>query len=204
MDVDQENHPKIEHVAAIGPLALRVKWTNGLEHEVVLVKFVTDHPAATLLATDPMLFGKVTSGDWGWCAHWTDNIEIAASTLWDLALGQEAVRFREWRRGLGMSQAQAAAALGISPRMLKYYESGQRAIPKTVQLAKDQVTENGMSPVERLRRHIEEARQDFVDLRRDSRAGPRSRADYDALRDQLVLARRELVSLLEDNDSNTI
>jgi transcriptional regulator with XRE-family HTH domain len=202
MDAEQENHPKIEQVAAIGRLALRVKWANGLEHVIVLDKFVADHPAATRLAADPVLFGKVTAGDWGWCAHWTDDIEIAASTLWDLALGQEAVRFREWRRGIGMNQEQAAAALGISPRMLKYYESGQRAIPKTVQLAKEQVKEASMSSVERLRQIIEDARQDFVEVRRDYRAGLRSEADYDALRRQLVQARRELVALLEDNDSN--
>jgi transcriptional regulator with XRE-family HTH domain len=202
MDAEQENHPKIEHVAAISHLVLRVKWTNGIEHLVMLGKFVADHPAATPLAADPVLFGKVTLGDWGWCAHWTDNIEIAASTLWDLALGQEAVRFREWRRGTGMNQEQAAVELGISLRMLKYYESGQRMIPKTIQLAKDQVKEAGMSPIERLLRDIEEARQDFVKVRRNCRAGLNSQADYDALRHQLVLARRELVSLLEDNDSN--
>ncbi len=61
-----------------------------------------------------------------------------------------------------------------------------------------------MSPVERLRRHSEEARQDFVEVRRDSRAGRRSLADDDALRDQLVMARRELVSLLEDDDGNSL
>ena len=202
MDAEQENHPKIEHVAAIGRLALRVLWANGLEHTVALEKFVADHPAATPLAADPMLFGKVTVGDWGWCVHWTDDIEIAASTLWELSLGQEAVRFREWRRGIRMNQEQAAAALGISPRMLKYYESGQRAIPKTIQLAKNQVEEAGMTPVERLHRNIEEARQDFVQVRRDYRAGLRSGADNDALRHQLVLARRELVAMLEDNDGN--
>lgn len=92
MDAEQENHPKIEHVAAIDRLALRVKWANGIEHEVVLEKFVADHPAATPLAADPMLFGKVTVGDWGWCAHWMDDVEISASTLWDLALGQEPPR----------------------------------------------------------------------------------------------------------------
>jgi len=41
-----------------------------------------------------------------------------------------------------------------------------------------------MSPVERLRRHSEEARQDFVEVRRDSR--------------------RELVSLLEDDDGYSL
>jgi hypothetical protein len=59
-----------------------------------------------------------------------------------------------------------------------------------------------MTPVERLHRNIEEARQDFVQVRRDYRAGLRSGADYDALRHQLVLARRELVAMLEDNDGN--
>ena len=149
---------------------------------------------------DPTLFGRVVVGDWGWCAHWTDDIEISASTLWALSLGQEAIRLREWRRMMGMNQTQAAQALGVSVRMLKYYESGQRAIPKTLQLAKDQVKQTGAPPMERLRAVIEQVRQDYVQVRRDFRAGLRGYADYDALRHQLVLARRELVAILDDND----
>jgi transcriptional regulator with XRE-family HTH domain len=48
--------------------------------------------------------------------------------------------FRHWRRGLGLSQAEAAAALGLGRRMIQYYERGDRAertvvVPRAVRLA---------------------------------------------------------------------
>jgi len=42
---------------------------------------------------------------------------------------------RYWRSKHGLSQAKAAAALGISDSMVKYYEDGSHMIPKTVMLA---------------------------------------------------------------------
>ena len=48
--------------------------------------------------------------------------------------------FKRWRKALGMSQKQAAEALGLKPRMIQYYEKGQRddqavEVPKAVRLA---------------------------------------------------------------------
>lgn len=48
--------------------------------------------------------------------------------------------FRRWRKGLKLSQKQAAEALGLKPRMIQYYEKGERngqkvKVPKTVRLA---------------------------------------------------------------------
>jgi transcriptional regulator with XRE-family HTH domain len=50
--------------------------------------------------------------------------------------------FRAWRKGLGMSQREAAEALGISMSSVQLYERGSRRedgrpveIPKTVALA---------------------------------------------------------------------
>jgi DNA-binding transcriptional MerR regulator len=34
-----------------------------------------------------------------------------------------------------MSQSEAAEALGVSPRMWRYYEAGSHLLPKTVRLA---------------------------------------------------------------------
>ncbi len=34
-----------------------------------------------------------------------------------------------------LSQAEAAAALGVSPRMWRYYEAGTHLLPKTLRLA---------------------------------------------------------------------
>ena len=48
--------------------------------------------------------------------------------------------FKAWRKSLGMSQKQAAEALGLRRRIVQYYEKGERdgsavEVPKTVRLA---------------------------------------------------------------------
>jgi len=48
--------------------------------------------------------------------------------------------FKAWRKSLGMSQKEAAEALGLRRRIVQYYEKGVRDgaridIPKTVRLA---------------------------------------------------------------------
>lgn len=48
--------------------------------------------------------------------------------------------FKRWRKSLGLSQKEAAHALGLKRRILQYYEKGERdgervEIPKTVRLA---------------------------------------------------------------------
>ena len=46
-----------------------------------------------------------------------------------------AVAIRRWRRGSRLARRAAAGQLGISERMLAYYESGQRPVPRPVMLA---------------------------------------------------------------------
>ncbi len=41
--------------------------------------------------------------------------------------------FLTWRTGLGLTQVQAAAALGLSRRQVQYYESGLEAVGGNVQ-----------------------------------------------------------------------
>ena len=48
--------------------------------------------------------------------------------------------FKAWRKSLGLSQKEAAEALGLKRRIVQYYEKGQRdgvavEVPKTVRLA---------------------------------------------------------------------
>lgn len=48
--------------------------------------------------------------------------------------------FKHWRKALGLSQKEAAEALGLKRRVVQYYEKGERdgepvTIPKTVRLA---------------------------------------------------------------------
>ncbi|WP_051882021.1 helix-turn-helix domain-containing protein [Parvularcula oceani] len=48
--------------------------------------------------------------------------------------------FKRWRKSLGLSQKQAAEALGLKRRMIQYYEKGERdgekvKIPLSIRLA---------------------------------------------------------------------
>ena len=48
--------------------------------------------------------------------------------------------FKRWRKGLDLSQKEAADALGLKRRVVQYYEKGERdgdpvKIPRTVRLA---------------------------------------------------------------------
>jgi len=49
-------------------------------------------------------------------------------------------QFKKWRMARKLSQKKAAELLGLKPRMIQYYEKGERdgksvAIPKSVRLA---------------------------------------------------------------------
>lgn len=56
-----------------------------------------------------------------------------------------AVVLKRWRRRSGLAVAVAARELGVSPRMLSYYESGSHPVPRTVQLAVEAL-EAGLTP----------------------------------------------------------
>ncbi len=52
----------------------------------------------------------------------------------------EPAAFKRWRKALGLSQKEAAKALGLKRRIVQYYEKGERdgkdvEIPKSVRLA---------------------------------------------------------------------
>ncbi len=48
--------------------------------------------------------------------------------------------FKRWRKSLDMSQKDAAKALGLKPRIIQYYEKGERdgekvKVPRSIRLA---------------------------------------------------------------------
>ena len=71
---------------------------------------------------------------------WTDDIDMATDTLWRLAREQAGRTlspdaFRRWRERGAYTLDTAAAALGVSRRMIVYYEQGKKPIPRVVALA---------------------------------------------------------------------
>ncbi|HEU0155795.1 MAG TPA: DUF2442 domain-containing protein [Stellaceae bacterium] len=132
MDADT---PRIMAVRAANARRLTVTWKGDGESTIdvadFLAKFEMFHP----LDTDDALFGKVEVGEWGWCVHWTNEMEISADTLRRLALEQGSAWLRDWRAKHRMTEAEAADALGIGIRMWRRYEAGLELLPKTVRLA---------------------------------------------------------------------
>jgi len=68
-----------------------------------------------------------------------DDLELAADNLRNMAIEQAGgignERLVNWMHKHGLTQERAAEAIGVSRRMLNYYLSGAKAIPKTVWLA---------------------------------------------------------------------
>jgi DNA-binding XRE family transcriptional regulator len=113
---------------------LTILWKGGVESVVDVAGHLAAYVAFAPLRDDAA-FRAAAVGEWGWSVHWSDDMEISSDTLWRLTLEQGSAWLRAWRLDHGMTQADAASALGVSPRMWRYYEAGEHPLPKTVRLA---------------------------------------------------------------------
>jgi DNA-binding transcriptional regulator YiaG len=127
--------PNIRSVRPGKGRKLVVQWKGGAESVIDVGQHLAAYAVFKPLRASNAAFHKVAVGDWGWSAHWSDEMEISSDTLWRLALEQGSSWLRKWREEHRMTQSEAAAALGVSPRMWRYYEAGTHLLPKTVGLA---------------------------------------------------------------------
>ena len=127
--------PAVVAVHAAGNRCVVVSWKADGESLIDLSQHLARFAIFLPLSADDALFAKVALGEWGWSIGWSEEMEISSDTLWRLALEQGAEWLRAWRRGHRLTQAAAARALGVSPRMWRYYEAGSHLLPKTVRLA---------------------------------------------------------------------
>ena len=133
--------PRIAAVApGKAPLTLQVRWQHGGESLVDVSGLVGAFRAYTPLRENRALFRQVRAGEHGTDVAWTEEIDMAADTLWRLAQEQSgdtlsAEGFRAWRERKAYTLDGAARALGLSRRMVAYYEQGEKPIPRTVTLA---------------------------------------------------------------------
>ena len=133
--------PRIETVeAGERPFSLRVGWTDGGNSVIDVSGLIETFRLFEPLRTNPALFADVKVGEYGTHVAWSDDMDMAASTLWRLAQEQSgatitAEAFRRWRERMAYTLDTAAQALGLSRRMVAYYDRGARPIPRTVALA---------------------------------------------------------------------
>ena len=134
----------LPRIADVGPdkspLTLRVRWQHGGESVVDVSGLVGAFRVYAPLCENRALFRRVHVGEHGTDVAWTDEIDMAADTLWRLAQEQSgetltAEAFRAWRERKAYTLDGAARALGLSRRMVAYYEQGEKPIPRTVTLA---------------------------------------------------------------------
>ncbi|NEJ98936.1 hypothetical protein, partial [Rhizobium ruizarguesonis] len=88
----------------------------------------------------PAVFRRAKLGEFGRCVTWGDDaLELAGDNLRAEAIEQAGgvshEFILEWMHRNGLTVEAAAAALGLSVRMLAYYRSGEKPVPRTVALA---------------------------------------------------------------------
>jgi DNA-binding transcriptional regulator YiaG len=122
------------------PMTLRVRWERGDESLIDVSGMIESFRLYAPLRQSPELFRELRIGEHGTDVVWTDEIDMSADTLWRLAQEQAGAtmtpaEFRHWRERKAYTLDAAAKALGISRRMVAYYEQGDRPIPRVVALA---------------------------------------------------------------------
>jgi hypothetical protein len=122
------------------PLTLRIRWNKGDESRVDVSGLIETFRVYEPLRRSPDLFRQARVGEHGTDIVWSDEIDMAADTLWRLAQEQAGITlspdaFKHWRERHAFTLDTAAAALGISRRMVAYYEQGKKPIPRVVALA---------------------------------------------------------------------
>jgi hypothetical protein len=141
MTMPKKTLPRIVAVTADKkPLTLRIRWDGGEESKVDVSGLIETFRVYEPLRRSPKLFQQVRLGELGTDVVWTDEVDMAADTLWRLAQEQAGVTmssdaFKRWRERKAYTLDSAARALGLSRRMVAYYEQGEKPIPRVVALA---------------------------------------------------------------------
>jgi hypothetical protein len=133
-------HFTLTRVDVVAPCSLRLAYADGEQLLVDLHDTIARHPTLAALA-DPAVFASAALGEWGSSVVWNndDALELAADNLRARAVEQAGGYSHEliwnWMARHKLTLDSAAEALGLSRRMLAYYRSGAKPVPRTVALA---------------------------------------------------------------------
>ncbi len=129
--------PKLTVVEALAPYRLRTTWSTGETLEVDIGDILRQGTALTLIL-DPEVFARVHIAEWGGSIEWFDT-EFGADNVYAWAKEQAGEvsheMFDHWMSRNELSLTTAAEALGISRRMVSYYRTAHKAIPRAIWLA---------------------------------------------------------------------
>lgn len=133
-----KNPPAILAVRVVDALTLELDWSTKETLRINLAPLVRKFKAFVPLKT-PAIFAKVQVDDWGHALEWPQGLDMGADRLYELSREQAglptASQFNAWMEQHHLSLTDAANALGMTRRMMTYYRTGSRPIPKVVMLA---------------------------------------------------------------------
>ena len=137
--MSSKDHFTLTAVQARPGQHLHLIYADGQSFDVDLSDWIGSSKALAPLQ-DSSLFAQARVGFQGRTVDWIeDELDLAADNLRNMAVEQAggigSERLANWMHKHGLTQERAADAIGVSRRMLNYYLSGAKAIPKTVWLA---------------------------------------------------------------------
>ena len=133
-------HFVLTSVRAVAPAILELVYADGACLSVDLAPIIRAHKVLAPLR-EPATFASAHLVDHGHAVAWegSDLLELAADNLRARAIEQAGGYSHEliynWMARHQLTLDDAAQALGLSRRMLAYYRSGQKPVPRTVALA---------------------------------------------------------------------
>lgn len=126
--------PKLLTVTALEPHRLRTTWNTGDSLEVDIAKLMGNTAFAEI--RKPEVFKTVRTD--GFSIEWFDS-ELGRDNVYAWAKEQAGEvsheMFGAWMLRNKLSLSSAAEALGISRRMVSYYRTAAKAIPRAIWLA---------------------------------------------------------------------
>ena len=129
----------IAALAVRPPAGLTLTFADGATLTVELAETIKTHPALAALGNSAVFASARIDALGGYVIWIEDELEMAADNLRNMATEQAGgigpERILNWMDRHSMTQARASHAIGVSRRMLNYYLSGAKPIPKTVWLA---------------------------------------------------------------------
>jgi Protein of unknown function (DUF2442) len=129
--------PQLTAVSPLQPHRLRTTWHTGEVLDVDVGVVLKKH-AFLAPILDKAVFDTVHIGAGGQCIEWLDA-EFGADNVYAWAKSQAGEvsheMFGQWMLRNGLSLSTAAQALGISRRMISYYRTAHKAIPRAMWLA---------------------------------------------------------------------
>jgi len=135
----RQEHFRISAVEALEPYKLTVTFGDGKIMTVDLKDIIERIPALSPLKEEN-LFRSIGIDEHGLSVEWRQGeLDMAGDNLRAKAVEQAGgishERILDWMQRNNLSLDTATKALGISRRMLAYYRSGEKSIPKHIWLA---------------------------------------------------------------------